>query len=78
MSDINVVPPDLQSRIKYWRSRSNSGEITLDEMKQAVIDLRQGRRTAAVAAEESGKKSRSKKPAKSADELLKELGSLGI
>lgn len=72
---IHVVPPELQSQIKIWRSKAADGTITLDEMKAAVIALRQGRRQAAVASESSGK-SKSKKPARSADDLLGELGSL--
>lgn len=69
------VPPELQSKIALWRSRSADGTITQDEMKQAIIAIRQGRVSAATAAGES-KKRTSKSPSRSADDLLSELGSL--
>jgi len=71
----NPVPPELQSKIALWRSRSADGTITLDEMKQAIIAIRQGRVSAAAAAEGS-KKTKSKAPARSADDMLAELGGL--
>lgn len=75
MPDINVVSPELQSRIKIWRSKMDDGTITLEEMKQVVIHLRQDRRSAAAASESSGKSTRKKAPARSAEDMLSELGS---
>jgi len=72
MTEINVVPPNLQSQVKTWRSKMSDGTITLEDMKAAVIALRQGRTNAASAAASAGKKT--KKPARSADDLLGELG----
>lgn len=71
---VHVVPPDLQSRISDWRRKSADGTITLDEMKQAIIALRSGRKAAAEASASSGK--RTKTPTRSADDLLNELGGL--
>lgn len=68
------VPPELQSKIALWRSKSADGTITLDEMKQAILALRSGRQSAAVAA--AGSKTKSKAPARSADDLLSELGGI--
>lgn len=72
---IYVVPPDLQSKITMWRSKEVSGTLTIDDMKDAVLALRQGRRSAAVASASSGKKS-PKKSSRSAEDLLSELGAL--
>lgn len=70
---IHVVPPPLQSKIDMWRRKMADGTITLDEMKEAVIALRQGRTNAAQAAASAGKKS-TKKPTRSAEDMLGELG----
>jgi hypothetical protein len=74
MSEVNVVPPDLQSKIAMWRRKSNDGTITLEEMKEAIIALRSGRKAAAEASAASGKKT--KQPTRSADDMLSELGGL--
>ena len=75
MTETQVVPPELQSKILEWRRKSADGTITLDEMKQAIIALRSGRKAAAEAASASGSK-RAKKPTRSADDMLAELGGL--
>lgn len=72
---IHVVPPDLQSKITMWRSKEAAGTLTIDDMREAVLALRQGRKQAAVASASSGKKS-PKKPSRSAEDLLGELGAL--
>lgn len=74
MTEIHVVTPETQSRIAEYRRKAADGTITLDEMKAAIILLRSGRKAAAEASAASGK--RTKKPTRSADELLSELGSL--
>lgn len=73
---INVVTPEMQSKIAEWRRKAADGSITLPEMKEAIIALRAGRTAAAAAAAASGKSSRKKTPARSADDLLSELGGL--
>lgn len=70
MADINVVPPELQSKIEQMRRKMADGTITLDDMKWVVMNLRQGRRSAAEA---SASSKRTKKPTRSADDMLKEL-----
>lgn len=50
------VSPELQSKILAWRSSAAAGTITLEEMKEAIIALRSGRRSAAEASAASGKK----------------------
>ena len=73
---IHVVHPELQSQIKIWRSKALDGTITIDDMKAAIIALKQGRRSAAQASESSGKSPRKKAPQRSVDDMLGELGSL--
>lgn len=69
------VSPELSSKIAYWRSRSLEGTITIDEMKEAILALRQDRKAAAEASEASGSK-RKKAPPKNVDDMLSELDSL--
>lgn len=69
------VSPELSSKITYWRSRSLEGTITIDEMKEAILALRQDRKSAAEASEASGSK-RKKAPPKNVDDMLSELNSL--
>lgn len=68
----NVVSPEMQSKIDNWRLKSDAGTITLEEMKEAVIILRQDRNSASKTTSTS--KGRKKAPAKSATEMLNELG----
>lgn len=68
-----MYTPEVQSRLAALRAKSAANTLTLDEMKEAVALMRGSRLSAA----EQAKKSKSKKaPAKSADDLLSELGSL--
>lgn len=50
MSGESPISPELQQRIAIWRQRAAAGELTLDEMKDAVKFLRAGRLAAAEAA----------------------------
>ena len=65
------VPPELQSKITLWRQRAGDGTITLEEMKEAILALRQGRKNALAAALAS--KSKAKKPVRNVDDMLAEL-----
>jgi hypothetical protein len=69
--------PELQSKLVYWRSRAADGTITLDEMKEAILLLRENRKAAseANAASKSGGKKASR-PARSSDDMLSELEGL--
>jgi hypothetical protein len=69
------VPPELQSKITLWRQRASEGTITLDEMREAILALRGGRKAALEASESSGSK-KAKKPARNVDDMLAELGPL--
>jgi rhodanese-related sulfurtransferase len=46
----NPIPLELQSKIAAWRLKAADGTLTLDEMKEAIVHLRAGRLSAAVAA----------------------------
>lgn len=67
--------PEQITKIKELTAKSIAGTLTLEEMREAVILMRQGRR---AAAETSKKKpgGKAKGPVKSATELLAELEGL--
>jgi hypothetical protein len=69
------MTPELQSKVLLWRQKAADGTLSIEEMKEAVLALREGRVSASAASD----KSRAKKAAKaipSADDLLNELGEL--
>jgi hypothetical protein len=68
----NPVSLELQQKIAIWRQRATANELTLDEMKEAVLFLRAGRVAAAQAA--STKKRSVAAP--SADDMLADLEGL--
>lgn len=69
------MTPELQSKITIWRARAAEGTLSIEEMREAVAVIREGRLGAAHASEAS-KRSRAKKEIKSADEMLNELEGL--
>lgn len=46
----NPVSLELQAKINAWRQRAAEGTLTLDEMKEAILYLRQDRMQAATSA----------------------------
>ena len=71
----NPVPLDLQNKIAAWRLKAADGTLTLEEMKEAIIHLRQGR-VAAVTASAAAKRKKSIAEIPQADDLLGELEGL--
>lgn len=69
----SLASPETLNRIAEWRRKSEDRTITPDELKAAIIVLRENRRTATVPTK---KASRAKAPARSADSLLSELDNL--
>lgn len=69
-----MITPELQTKIQTWRAKAAAGTITEDEMREAVAALRQSRLTAA--AQPTKAKTASRGPARSADDMLGELGNL--
>lgn len=67
-----IPDPQLAARIAEWNQRAIAGTLTREEMKEAIILMRQGRVSAAVASEKS-KASKSKAPPPDADDMLAEL-----
>ena len=63
------MTPELQQKILDWKAKALRGEMTLDDMKEAILVMR-GDRLAAAQNESAPKATKSKKPTRSADELL--------
>lgn len=70
-----ILSPEQQQRLTILRARQDSGEITLDEMKEAVLILRQGR-VSAAAASDSSKRKKAATAIPNADDMLGELEGL--
>lgn len=65
---------EIAAKVAVWRQKELDGTLTLEEMREAVLILRQGRFASAEAAAKSGKsKSKSKEPPKTGADLLREL-----
>ncbi len=67
-----MISPELQSKITLWRQKATTGELSLEECKEAVALLREGRLSAAKAAA-STKRTAAKKVVVDADDLLGEM-----
>lgn len=67
-----MISPELQSKMAEWRMKATANTLSLDEMREAILALRASRRSAA-----DSKPSRtSKTPARSADDMLNDLGGI--
>lgn len=71
----NPVPLELQAKISNWRIKASSGELTLDEMKEAIVYLRAGRISAASQTTAARAK-KAKAVIPSADEMLDDLDNM--
>ena len=69
-----MYSPEVQAKIALWRRRADAGELTQEEMREAVSLIRQGRVTAGEAVK--AKRTSARKAVRSADELLASLGAL--
>lgn len=69
------MSPELQSKISHWRVKAANGNMTPDDMRQAIEALRADRVGAAVASEKS-KASKKTAPPPDAGSLLDELENL--
>lgn len=67
------MSPELQSKISIWRQRAINGTLTQDEMKEAILALRQDRIGASIASAAS-KRTKAKAEIPDADDLLAEMG----
>lgn len=69
------MTPEVNARIAVLRAKALEGDLTLEETKEAITLLRQGRVSAAHASEGARRKN-AKAAIPSADDLLAELGGL--
>lgn len=69
-----TVSPELMQQVAIWRQKAADGTLTQEEMRNAVIVLRENRHSATKAAAISMKGKKAKEPTKSAEDLLKEFG----
>jgi len=69
------IPLDLQMKIAEWRRKAAEGTLALNEMKEAIVMLRQGR-VAAANASAVAKRKVAAKMIPAAEDLLGELGDL--
>lgn len=69
----SLIPLELQAKIESWRRRAATGELTLPEMKEAIIHLRAGRLSAANASA-TAKRKKAIVEIPKADDLLAEMG----
>jgi hypothetical protein len=69
-----MFDPETNARIQVWRQKANAGKLSIEEMREAVAVLRGGRRSATEAS--AKRSSSSKRPAQSADDMLKDLEGL--
>ena len=67
-----MISPELSARIAVWRQKSLDGTITLDEQREALKLMREGRLAAAQSSAAS-KRSKAKAAVPNADDLLSEL-----
>ncbi len=64
------------NRVQELRRKIADGTITLDEQKEAIIFLREGRVSAAQSASKARSTKAKKAPTKTADDLLSELDNM--
>lgn len=63
------------SKLAQWRARAADGSLTIDDMREAIALLRQGRAEAAQASTKARAKAKAK-AGKSSGEMLSELEGL--
>ena len=69
--------PELQSNITTWRAKAAEGTLTFDEMKEAVLALRAGRREASKTAQNAAvKRKKAIAAIPSAADMMSELEGL--
>ena len=69
-----TTPLDVSMKVAEWRAKARAGTLTLEETREAIQYLRQGR--ALVSTATGGSKTTRAKPKPSGDDLLSELEGL--
>lgn len=67
---------NLQMKVAEWRTKARAGTLTLEETKEAIKVLRQGRSLIAQATGGSKTNAKAKSAKPSGDDLLSELEGL--
>lgn len=75
MTSPSPITPEIQAKIQLWRQKCADGSITLEEMKEAILVMRAGRKSAAQASDGARRK-QAKAAIPSADDMLSELGDI--
>lgn len=70
-----ALSPEAQAKVQLWRQKAREGTLTQDEMREAIVTLRQDRVAAAgvSAASRAKKSATAAKKAVNSDDLLSEL-----
>lgn len=68
-----MYTPEVQMQITLWRQQAAEGTLTQDELRKAILVLRETRMTAAQSTPQS-KRAKAKIEIPSADDLLARLG----
>lgn len=71
---MSLITLDTQIKVAEWQKKCREGTMTLEEYREVIAHMRQGRVAAAKASASKG--SRTKKVAVNSDDLLAELGGL--
>lgn len=66
---------EIQTKIVVWRAKAAEGTLSDDEMRQAIVIMREGRISASIASETSRAK-KVKNVVPNADDLMSELEGL--
>ncbi len=66
------ISPEVQAKITQYRQKSVDGTLTIEEMREAVVLLREGRKANQAAPSKAAKKAQ----VENADAMLDELGKL--
>ena len=70
-----MISPELSAKIVEWRQKSLDGTITIEEQREAIKLMREGRMAAAQASS-TAKRKKAVAEIKSADDMLDELGDI--
>jgi len=70
-----MISSELAAKIASWRQKAVEGTLTEEEMKEAIVLLREGR-AAALASSATAKRTRAVAAIPKADDLLDEIGRL--
>ena len=71
------MSPELTSKIAIWRAKAVNNTLSLEDMKEAITALRQDRVGASIASDSSRRK-KAKAEIPDANDLLAEMGGLGL